>query len=225
MQDRCNRLACAPRRMPKMRCLGHCDCQRRLGDLVKDEEDLKFYKIASSRLSYSPDLGVFRWVDNNPLDRHPNNWHVKHCGEIAGWISVHGYSLVSVTAYGKRKQLFLHRLAWFISTGFIPAGEIDHINQIKHDNRISNLRDVERFVNLRNKGMNSKNTSGVTGVTWNRRLGAWVAQANLFGAHKHLGVFKCLDEAEKAAKGFRELNQFTDRHGKSRAKAGEVGHE
>lgn len=180
---------------------------------MKSEDEFKFYRMASSRLTYNPETGVFRWVDNNPCDRHPNSRHVKYAGEIAGGMTPKGYLRVGITAYGKRKQIFLHRLAWFVSHGEIPRGEIDHFNQVKHDNCISNLRDVERFVNQRNKGMYSRNTSGVTGVTWNRRLGSWVAQASLMGNHYHLGVFSCIELAREAAKAFRAENEFTELHG------------
>lgn len=48
------------------------------------------------------------------------------------------------------KSYLAHRLAWFYTHGTWPVSEIDHINQDRTDNRLSNLRDVNRSENNRN---------------------------------------------------------------------------
>lgn len=42
-----------------------------------------------------------------------------------------------------------HRVAWFYVYGVAPQYTIDHINEVKHDNRIANLQDVPHRENLR----------------------------------------------------------------------------
>jgi len=72
-----------------------------------------------------------------------------------------------------------HTLAWALHYGHFPKLEIDHINRNTSDNRISNLRDVSRSVNARNKGLKATNKSGFTGVSYNKHVGKWVAQVRL----------------------------------------------
>lgn len=65
-------------------------------------------------------------------------------------------SLVSLTSNGYlqctlfRKRFYIHRLVYEAWIGNIPNGyDIDHINGIKTDNRVSNLRAVPRSENLK----------------------------------------------------------------------------
>lgn len=64
--------------------------------------------------------------------------------------------LVSLTSNGYlqctlfRKRFYIHRLVYEAWIGNIPNGyDIDHINGIKTDNRVSNLRAVPRSENLK----------------------------------------------------------------------------
>ena len=62
--------------------------------------------------------------------------------------------------------IYLHRWIWEQIHGPIPDGwEIDHINGIRTDNRLSNLRCVPKIENLKNSSKRSDNTTGVVGVT------------------------------------------------------------
>lgn len=63
-----------------------------------------------------------------------------------GTVRKDGYIAAAV----KGKQYLLHRLAFFYVNGYMPV-EIDHINGIRSDNRISNLREVDHKENTRNR--------------------------------------------------------------------------
>lgn len=76
----------------------------------------------------------------------------------------HGYHLVVFNYKTYRRG----RLVWFLKTGKWPEKEIDHINRNKTDDRFENLRDVTSAINTRNRGMQSNNTSGLTGIRWHR---------------------------------------------------------
>lgn len=108
----------------------------------------------------------------------------------AGGIDVHGYS----TLYVDGKQYKAHRLAWLYVHGVWPVNHIDHINGIKTDNRIVNLRDVPNSVNRQNERQQRKrNKSGYMGVSPNKSR--WMAQIKANGIHYHLGTYDTPEEA------------------------------
>jgi len=67
------------------------------------------------------------------------------------------------------------RVIWKLVYGYDPT-EIDHINRVKTDNRLSNLRDVDRTTNCSNRGLLRNNTSGVSGVYFEKGSGLWVVE-------------------------------------------------
>jgi len=86
--------------------------------------------------------------------------------EYPGMIHWTGYVYVFVYFQGERFSLWKHRLVFFLVTGRFPK-EIDHINGIKTDNRIENLREVSHSENEANKPRRWKKNpdSGLPGIT------------------------------------------------------------
>lgn len=63
-----------------------------------------------------------------------------------------GYIVCTLHLGGARKQVKLHRLIWIAANGLPPAGMvIDHVNRVKDDNRIANLRLADAALNSRNR--------------------------------------------------------------------------
>jgi HNH endonuclease/AP2 domain len=143
-------------------------------------------------LDYCPDTGLFRW---RKTDR------MKRAGHVAGSKNSNGY--VSIKMLGKSYKA--HRLAWLVSHGSWPDGQIDHINRVRDDNRIGNLRVVSNMENATNRGLNRNSTSGITGVTWHAQCGKWQAAIGRNGVHKYLGIFNTKEEAAEAYSREREL--------------------
>lgn len=109
---------------------------------------------------------------------------------------------VNITGYkGGRllgENLLAHRVVWALTHGEWPKGYIDHINRIKTDNRPCNLRDVSAQINRHNRGQDRRNTSGVTGVNWNKKLRKWHAQIAVGTEKLHLGFFSNVADAAAA---------------------------
>jgi len=72
----------------------------------------------------------------------------KRKGERAGTIDINGYRIVKLDHIPYKE----HRVIYFYINGHWPAGQIDHINGIKDDNRPANLQDVSQSINQLRKG-------------------------------------------------------------------------
>lgn len=97
------------------------------------------------------------------------------------------------------KNYLEHRLVWAWHYGEVPRYRvIDHINNIRTDNRIENLQPLTFKQNVRKKKMSCRNTSGHTGVCWNKNTNAWLAQIHVGGKHINLGNFADVNQAVAA---------------------------
>ena len=89
-------------------------------------------------------------------------------------INRHGYCTVYLTKNGILKTLTVHRL---VAKAFIPNPEnkpcIDHINTIRTDNRVENLRWVNRSMNMMNEITHKKRSEYWKEKTKNGK-NAWV---------------------------------------------------
>lgn len=115
-------------------------------------------------------------------------------GTEAGAIHNRGYRSIKVDG----KNYLEHRLVWLWVYGEWPSNELDHANQIKTDNRLSNLRDVTRSENMQNTSVRSDNSSGFKGVSWHAGAGSWMANIVVNGKSTYLGCFNTPEEAYAA---------------------------
>ena len=94
-----------------------------------------------------------------------------------------------------------HRLVWLWQHGEFPTCAIDHINGVRDDNRLANLRMAPRGAkdNQQNQKVMSTNTSGYAGVCRsNSKKNPWLAQIVVDGARIHLGLFPTFEAARTA---------------------------
>lgn len=162
-----------------------------MADINKNNESLLSLDLANKLLSYNPESGEFIWLVNAG-----KSGHIK-AGSVAGGIdSANGYRRIQING----KPYRAHRLAWFFATGKFPSEFLDHINGIKSDNRIANLREATSDQNNRNVGLRKVNTSGVVGVYKCANSRHWYAQIKVNGKNKHLGYFEIKEDAIKARK-------------------------
>lgn len=103
--------------------------------------------------------------------------------------------------YGRHGKAYAHRFAFELHAAKpIPAGrQIDHICHNRACVNPTHLRSVTNKQNGENrKGPNSNNTSGVRGVTWNKRHQRWCAKFRHNREYIYVGMFQDIAEAEKA---------------------------
>ena len=136
-------------------------------------------------LNYDPDTGVFYWL------KRRNKVQI---GDVAGSKDYRGY--IRIRLY--KKRYMAHRLAWLFVHGNWPVLEIDHINGICDDNRLSNLREATRAQNTQNKRRQQNNTSGFKGVHFNVREKRFQADIKARGTALRLGFYDTAEEAYRA---------------------------
>ena len=124
----------------------------------------------------------------------------KRIGTVAGYLHPSGYRHISVHG----KQYKAHRLMFLYHYGWTPEF-IDHINGVKDDNRIENLRSATKAENCRNVGLPSHNTSGIKGVTKMPRLETWRARLCVNGRLFQVGGFKTKELAAEFLELWREF--------------------
>ena len=86
----------------------------------------------------------------------------------------------------------------------IQAEVIDHRNKNPLDNTRENLRGATVSLNGHNCGPRLRNSTGVKGVSFNKRLGRYQARIAVSGKEMWLGLFDTIAEAEKVVVAKRE---------------------
>ena len=167
-------------------------------------KDLLSPDVLRKLFDYNPDTGLFLWR-NRPISmfcnkngsalRVGNSWNSRYAGTLAFQnVSKLGYCHCSAMG----ANLSSGRVAWAIHYGHWPNWEIDHINCLRSDNRISNLRQASRAENVRNTRKYKNNTSGVKGVSFHKSKGKYRAYISVEGKQFNLGYFHALEDAAAA---------------------------
>ena len=146
-------------------------------------------------LHYDEKSGLFTWLETRGS---------VVAGSAAGYThKTKGYVEIKVFS----KLYLAHRLAWFYTNGEWPKSEVDHINRVRSDNRIENLREASARQNKHNYSKPVTNTSGVKGVQLQKGRTRYRALIYVNYERIHLGMFDTLEEAAAAyAKASKELH-------------------
>lgn len=130
--------------------------------------------------TYDPETGNLFWK--------VSRGRVKAGSEV-GTINVHGY--LQVKCLGK--DMLVHRVVWQMhnTEKLMPEIPLDHINGLKTDNRIENLRIASIQTNNMNKRAMSNCKTGVRGVY--KKGNRFIVELQ----GRQVGSCKTLDEATK----------------------------
>jgi hypothetical protein len=112
-------------------------------------------------------------------------------GKIVNTHNRYGYIKIMLTFKEKKYQLVAHHFAWFCINNNCEFEQLDHINGIKDDNRIINLRSVTHQQNQWNK-------KKAKGYYWNKSENKWHAQIQVNKKTIYLGLFNIEEEAKQA---------------------------
>lgn len=149
-------------------------------------------------LSYDQNTGIF-------ISEKTYGQPIK--GKQLGTLHSTGYIVIRIND----KLYKAHRLAWLYIYGEFPAC-LDHINRVRSDNRIANLRSICQKQNTQNSGLSKSNRSGLKGVGWCAKLSKWRAKIMFNRKTIHLGYFADKNDAHiaycKAAKKYHSINPY-----------------
>lgn len=150
-----------------------------------------------SKYEYNADGGYFIFKTSSPGCKK---------GRKVGHLNQRGYISISIN----KVRFQAHRLIWLYVNGAFPLKSLDHINGIRHDNRIENLRECSQSENLQNQRKHTaRKSSGLIGAVKKKGTSLWSSQITLMKVKRHLGYFKTEEDAHAAyVKAKRELHPF-----------------
>ena len=153
---------------------------------MTDRELLELAELKKT-LRYEPSTGKFYW-----LVRNSNRQKIGDEADPTNRNS-NGYQAIHINGVSYKA----HRLAWFYMQGEWPD-QIDHINGVRDDNRIENLRNVSGKLNSHNqRSAHSNSSTGVLGVIA-KPSGKFAAEIRVNGKKKHIGTFESISLAQAA---------------------------
>ena len=110
-----------------------------------------------------------------------------------------GYLTVNLCEDGVKKTHRIHRL---VANAFLDNPDdklcVDHKDNNKTNNNISNLRFATTKENSQNSSIRLDNTSGCKGISWNKKAKKWNAKITIDGIQIHIGYYDNLEEAKIA---------------------------
>ncbi len=136
---------------------------------------------------------LFDYREDGELIRRVRTSNCIQVRDVTGSLN-HGYKRTMVDG----KRYLNHRLIWLWHFGYFPENQVDHINRVRDDNRIENLREVSQSCNTKNSKQRKNTSSGITGISWCKGTNKWQAHIKIPNKQLYLGYYDTLLEAAKA---------------------------
>ena len=119
---------------------------------TRKEPEKLTQKRVRELFDYDTETGLLMWKVNRR--------RVK-VGDVIKTVNSAGYTTLEIES----KSYLAHRIIWLWNYGYFPENDVDHINRVRADNRICNLREVSQSCNIHNSCVSTRNISGVKGVS------------------------------------------------------------
>lgn len=172
-------------------------------------------RLLRNLLHYDPETGGMTWLERPRWLFATHNaytsWNTKFTGKAA-LAARHNYGYLHGRIF--HKAYLTHRVIWAWVRGEWPD-QIDHINGIRDDNRIENLRSVSNAENHKNQRLRKNNKSGALGVYQVKNSNRWLAKITVDNQSMHLGYFDTFDAAAEARAAAEIDYGFHPNHGRA----------
>lgn len=154
-------------------------------------------------MEYNPETGIFiRLLSTGARSQE---------GDVAGYQhKASGYRIIGVNG----KPYKAHRLAFLFMRGHFPRQFLDHIDGIRDNNSWANLREASSTENNRNMKLRSTNSSGTSGVYFNKYARKWHATISHESKSVHLGYFANLEDAVSTRELAENEYKYDKNHGR-----------
>jgi DUF971 family protein len=153
-------------------------------------------------LSYDPDSGVLQWKfrpsHHFKEDRMFKSQNSRHAYSAISTKNHYGYFVLSING----TKYFAHRIIYKMMSGKEPSNFIDHIDNVKSNNKWDNLRVATHSQNEQNRPVDKDNVSGYKGVTFHKKKKCkrYSARIAIDGTSHYLGIYTTPEEAHEAYK-------------------------
>lgn len=160
-------------------------------------------EVLRQLLRYEPETGKLFWKERpasmfkataiHTAETRCRQWNGRYAGKEAITALCNGYLYGGI---GKR-SVHAHRVAWVIYYGELPKHFIDHINGLRTDNRICNLREATPLESVWNTA-SRRGSSQYKGVSRRSKDTKWTAEIRVSGVSRYLGRYDTEQEAALA---------------------------
>jgi hypothetical protein len=136
---------------------------------------------------------------------NPENGEVySRYGKISKSMHKNGYIDIQITLNKKKYHLLAHQFGWYwVYKECVEC--LDHINGIRNDNRICNLRSITNQ-------QNQWNRTTAKGFFWNKQVNKWQSQIQLNKKTIYLGTYNIKEEARNAYLQAKEKHHVIQKH-------------
>ena len=168
---------------------------------------MKIHSIQGIPLSYIKSIlkidpsspSGLTWLPRDDDD----SWNTKHANKLAGYFHVdnRGYKSYKLTIRynNKKHDIRCSRIIMILNNGFLTNGKVaDHINNNAIDNSLKNIREATISENCRNSKLRKNNTSGIKGISWDKKRKKWEVKLYVNYKKIHIGYFLSLEDAKEA---------------------------
>jgi hypothetical protein len=178
-----------------------CDERHYLGQMQKEQPTPEYLHEC---FDYDPETGGLTWKvrprEHFNSDRGWRTFNSKYSGKEIRSITGKGYRHARVTIGDKVMSFYVHVIAHVLMTKSWPTEDIDHKNRHSSSNEWNNLRPATRSQNIINQGIRSDNTTGVTGVSWHKKMRKYRVRVHQNRKEVIVGYYDTLEEATAARK-------------------------